>query len=335
MFSCGSSSWWSWNLGFMSGLALCIQVFSGVGLALGYQDVSAHFHIEDAERHIGIWSWRRAHSTGATIYFLAMINHIARSILSSSLASSTSWSGIVIYFLSLVVALLGYSLTEGNMAQWGMTVVTSAFLSLPAGEFILPVIVGDYGISSLILPRVYALHFLLGLISPIAVMWHSIEVHSNESSTELGTRIGPSGKDFASGGGTKDLLVTALTTILLLKGFDDTSILWRLIEDMNANDWPQQNKTPEPIGPEWYVLPYFASLKLTNIYAIMAALVIIIGAYLLQGAPWTFLGIILGWSCFILGKLALTAHESLEEVYVISFILLWTSWTCWSYRRES
>nr|BAR94687.1 cytochrome b [Kudoa septempunctata] len=337
MFSCGSSSWWTWNLGFMSGLALSIQVVSGVGLALGYEDVSANVRIEYAERHGDYWSWRRAHSVGATIYFIAMYSHMARSILSSSLASSSSWSGCVLYFLSLTVALLGYSLTEGNMARWALTVVSSVVLSLPAGESVYPVLVGNYGISSAILPRIYAVHFLLGLLSPVVVVWHALEVHHNESSTDLSTRCGPSGKDFISGGGVKDSLVTVFTAFLMLEGFDETSWIWSIIEDINANDWPQENKTPEPIGPEWYVLTLFAGLKLASVASILATVAITTWAYIRprEGSPWRMLALWITISCFLLGKIALKAHESLEEASLTAFLLILASWSILAELRES
>lgn len=250
---------------------------------------------------------------------------MARSIFCSSLSSPSSVSGSLLYFLSVGVALLGYSLAEGNMARWALTVVASVVLSLPSGETLFPVVVGDYSITNKILPRIYTLHFLMGLICPLFVMWHAVEVHHSDFSTDLTTASGKSGKEFLCGGMVKDSLMTGLFGLSFMQGFNETSYLWGLIEDVNANDWPQESKTPEPIGPEWYVLPLFAGLKMTSIYGLLFIMVSTILAYLKRKTGSTLqvtYSLSIASLC-LLGLLALEAHESLTETYMIAFILIW------------
>lgn len=316
-----------WNLGFTCGLALFGQVTTGLILAMRYENACAHIQLEHLERHTGAWSFRRAHSVGTTLYFISLYLHIARSIISTTLPSTATRSGGLIFIISIGVALLGYSLTEGNMARWALTVVASVVLSLPAGAQLYPIIIGDYGISSLIIPRIYSIHFLCGIICLVLVYWHTSSVHSNEGSTDLNVRNCPTGKDFVTGGLVKDAIMISVFCWSILAGYCDQSWLWGIIDDVNANDWPHNSKTPEPIGPEWYVLSMFSGLKLTTIENLIGTIVVIILAIALPrvGYAWQKL-IILITSCFIvLGYLALEAHESLEEPKVTAFMLLWTT----------
>nr|BAR94709.1 cytochrome b [Kudoa iwatai] len=320
LFSCNNSLLWTWNLGFLCGITLTIQIITGIALSMKYETTTAFQNINTQEKYSNLWIPRRIHSIGTTTYFIGLYLHMIRSHIHQNMKNSSGWSGIIIFILSLGIALLGYSLSNGNMAFWALTVMTSLFTNLPEGDFILSIITGNYEINNTILPRILTVHFLLGITLPIMVYWHTSEVHKNESNTDLGTRGILAGKDFINTGIQKDLLFIPIIGYFIIWGFQEESKLHKLIEDNNTNDWIQKNKTPEPIGPEWYVLPFFIGLKTTNLIGLITGIIFILLNMNKNIKRWN---IITYWLCFFtLGDLALEAHESLLEPKVILFTVM-------------
>lgn len=321
MFSCNNSLIWLWNLGFSCGISLIVQIVTGILLSLRYETKEANIVIENIERYSNGWTWRRIHSIGCTIYFISIYMHIWRSIISCN-AKYSSWiTGVFLYFFSLITALVGYSLSKGNMGQWALTVVASVLINLPKGEEIFKIIIGDFGISDKILPRIYSIHFLLGLLLPIIVIVHINEVHKKEFSSDLLIRNNLYSKEFISSGIIKDLIMLITILTLINQGMNENSLLWNIIEDVNANEWPLKDKTPEPIGPEWYVLHLFSGLKTVKFENLIISIIIIL-ITLNKKTYKKIFKIFIIIICIILAILALNAHISIEESKIISYILL-------------
>lgn len=105
-----------------------------------------------------------------------------------------------------MVALLGYTLANGNMALWAMTVVSSLLTSIPNGVVAFHLLLGDFVVSAVVLPRAYTIHFSLGLALILAILAHLSAVHSAESTTDLKIRAAVSNLEFLGSALFKDIL---------------------------------------------------------------------------------------------------------------------------------
>jgi len=106
-------------------------------------------------------------------FFLAVYIHIFRSLYYGSYKSPREviWIiGMIIYFLMMMTAFMGYVLPWGQMSFWAATVITNLFSAVPfIGESITNWLWGGFAVDSPTLTRFYALHYLfpfliLGLV---------------------------------------------------------------------------------------------------------------------------------------------------------------------------
>jgi quinol-cytochrome oxidoreductase complex cytochrome b subunit len=102
------------------GFILVIQLLSGILLATrfsGHSDISFDsvvFLFQDS--NFG-WLLRLIHSTGASFFFLFIYLHIGRNIYYGSYVYGELWNiGVLIYFLLIGTAFLGYVLPWGQIS---------------------------------------------------------------------------------------------------------------------------------------------------------------------------------------------------------------------------
>merc|ERR1712222_114486 len=96
-----------WNLGFLLGVAIILQIITGIFLALHYaSDLnSAYFSFFFLIREVLYgWCLRYFHSSGASFVFLFLF--------------------LLLFFL-MAIAFMGYVLPFGQMSFWGATVITN------------------------------------------------------------------------------------------------------------------------------------------------------------------------------------------------------------------
>ena len=119
------------------------------------------------------WLIRYFHANGSSMFFLAVYIHIFRSLYYGSYKSPREviWIlGMIIYFLMMMTAFMGYVLPWGQMSFWAATVITNLFSAVPfIGESITNWLWGGFAVDSPTLTRFYALHYLfpfliLGLV---------------------------------------------------------------------------------------------------------------------------------------------------------------------------
>merc|ERR1739848_889312 len=121
-----------WNLGFLLGDAIMLQIVTGIFLALHYTSdlnsayCSVFFLIREV--YYG-WCLRYFHSSGASFAFLFLFLHLARAIFYGSYFynPNTWFSGIVLLLFLMAIAFMGYVLPFGQMSFWGATVITNLF----------------------------------------------------------------------------------------------------------------------------------------------------------------------------------------------------------------
>merc|ERR1712188_366878 len=109
-----------WNVGFLLGIAIMLQIVTGIFLALHYtSDLnSAYFSIFFLIREIYYgWCLRYFHSSGASVVFRFVFLHLARGMFYASyLYNPNTWfSGVIILLFLMGIAFMGYVLPFGQM----------------------------------------------------------------------------------------------------------------------------------------------------------------------------------------------------------------------------
>ena len=108
-----------WNLGFLLGITIILQIITGILLGLHYTSdlnsaySSLFFFIR--EIYSG-WCLRYLHSSGATFVFLFLFLHLVRAISYGSYFyyQKTWFSGILLFLLLMATAFMGYVLPFGH-----------------------------------------------------------------------------------------------------------------------------------------------------------------------------------------------------------------------------
>lgn len=256
-----------WSFGSIAGIALLVQILSGLFLAMNYDPNihNAFNSVEHIMRDVRYgWLIRYIHAVGASMFFVAVYAHIARGLYYGSYKSPREilwWAGIVIFLLMMATAFMGYVLPWGQMSFWGATVITNLFSAIPlVGEKIVIWLWGGYSVDNPTLNRFFALHFILPFIIVAVVMIHLVALHTAGSNN-------PSGVEVKN---KKDIIpFHPYFTIKDLVGFCAFFIVFGyfLFFYPNALGHPDNYipanplVTPAHIVPEWYFLPFYAILR--------------------------------------------------------------------------
>jgi ubiquinol-cytochrome c reductase cytochrome b subunit len=117
-----------WNFGVLSGLALMIQIVTGIIMAMHYYASQSSWSPLVSVEHImrdvnGGWLMRYAHhANGASFFFIVVYLHIFRGLYYSSYKAPREmvWLlGLIIFLLMMATAFMGYVLPWGQMSYWG------------------------------------------------------------------------------------------------------------------------------------------------------------------------------------------------------------------------
>jgi quinol-cytochrome oxidoreductase complex cytochrome b subunit len=256
-----------WNFGSLAGIALVLQILTGVVLAMHYTPNAelAFKSVEHIMRDVNYgWLLRYAHANGASMFFAVVYIHLFRGLYYGSYKTPREllWMlGVVILLVMMATAFMGYVLPWGQMSYWAATVITNLFSAIPlVGEGVVTWLWGGFTVGNPTLQRFYSLHYLLPFIIVAVVMLHLVALHEHGSNNPLGIdRKSP--KDslpFHPYYTIKDLFglgVFLIVSALLV--FYWPNLLVEPINYVPAN----QFQTPPHIVPEWYFLPYYAILR--------------------------------------------------------------------------
>ncbi len=255
-------SYW-WNFGRLLGLCLIIQIISGLFLALHYNNDEnlAFVRVVDIIRNINNgWLLRLFHMNGARFFFICLFCHIGRNLFYESFYKTKTWlRGIIIFFLTIITAFIGYVLPWGQISFWGVTVITNLFSAFPViGTPLTQWLWGGFSVEGPTLRRFFSFHFLLPFIILILVIGHLILLHEAGSANPLGVD-----RSFTK------ILFHPFFTLKDFLGF--LVLLFLFIIVIRFNPWifsdaenfiPANSiDTPHKIVPEWYFLFAYAILR--------------------------------------------------------------------------
>ena len=168
-----------WGIGSMLGLALVIQIVTGVFLAMHYvPDTSLAFlSVEHVMRDtVNGWILRYAHANGAGCFFIIVYIHIARGLYYGSYRKPRVmlWTvGVFILLVMMGTAFIGYVLPWGQMSFWGATVITNFLSAIPyIGTVLVELVWGGFSVDKATLNRFFSLHYLLPFILAALVGLH-------------------------------------------------------------------------------------------------------------------------------------------------------------------
>jgi len=271
-----------WNFGSLLGLCLITQIVRGIFLAIHYScDMTLAFErVRHICRDVNIgWLLRIIHANGASFFFICVYLHVARGVYYGSFNFKNTWLiGVVILFLLMGTAFLGYVLPWGQMSFWGATVITNLASAVPlVGQELVFWLWGGFSVRNATLTRFFTLHFLLPFILAALSAVHLLFLHETGSSNPLGLDSNFDKSPFHPYFSVKDLF--GFFVFFLILGCLCLQAPWDLGDPENfipANPIV----TPVHIQPEWYFLFAYAILrsiprKLGGVLALVISILIV------------------------------------------------------------
>nr|YP_009700585.1 cytochrome b [Xenopus kobeli]QEQ13656.1 cytochrome b [Xenopus kobeli] len=274
------SSWW--NFGSLLGVCLIAQIVTGLFLAMHYTaDTSMAFSsVAHICRDVNYgWLIRNLHANGASFFFICIYLHIGRGLYYGSFLFKETWNiGVILLFLVMATAFVGYVLPWGQMSFWGATVITNLLSAIPyIGNVLVQWIWGGFSVDNPTLTRFFAFHFLLPFVIAGVSILHLLFLHETGSTNPTGLNSDPDKVPFHPYFSYKDLLgfLIMLTALTLLAMFSPN-----LLGDPDNFTPANPLVTPPHIKPEWYFLFAYAILrsipnKLGGVLALVLSILIL------------------------------------------------------------
>jgi ubiquinol-cytochrome c reductase cytochrome b subunit len=282
-----------WNFGVLAGIALVIQIITGVALAMHYNSNAdtAFNSVEHIMRDVNSgWFLRYLHANGASFFFVVTYIHIFRGLYYGSYKAPREmvWLlGLVIFLLMMATAFMGYVLPWGQMSFWAAKVITGLFGAIPLiGEPIQHWLLGGYAPDQPTLTRFFSLHYLLPFVIAGVIILHIWALHIPGSSNPTGVDVKtpqdtvPFHPYYTAKDGYFALVAI---TLLMAVVFFAPNYLGHPVNYVPANPL----STPSHITPEWYFWPFYAILraftvdflfipaKLTGVAAMFASILLL------------------------------------------------------------
>lgn len=274
------SRWW--NFGSLLGLCLIIQTLTGLFLAIHYtaDTILAFNSVNHICRDVNNgWLLRTLHANRASFFFFCIYFHIGRGIYYGSYKFFYTWIiGVILFFLTIGTAFIGYVLPWGQISFWGATVITNLLSAIPyIGINLVQWLWGGFAVDNATLTRFFSFHFLFPFIIIAFTIIHLLFLHQTGSNNPLGINRNIDKIPFHPYFSFKDIfgfiIILILLTILTLLA---PYILGDPDNFIPANPLV----TPPHIQPEWYFLFAYAILrsipnKLGGVIALVSSIAIL------------------------------------------------------------
>nr|BAT32845.1 cytochrome b [Hynobius tokyoensis]BAT32846.1 cytochrome b [Hynobius tokyoensis]BAT32847.1 cytochrome b [Hynobius tokyoensis] len=271
-----------WNFGSLLGICLITQIITGLFLAMHYTaDTSSAFSsVAHICRDVNYgWLMRNIHANGASFFFICIYLHIGRGLYYGSYMYKETWNiGVILLFLVMATAFVGYVLPWGQMSFWGATVITNLLSAIPyIGDSLVQWIWGGFSVDKATLTRFFAFHFLFPFLIAGASIIHLLFLHESGSNNPTGIYSNMDKVPFHPYFSYKDALgfLIMLTALLML-----SLLTPNLLGDPDNFTPANPLVTPPHIQPEWYFLFAYAILrsipnKLGGVLALLTSIIIL------------------------------------------------------------
>nr|BBB21639.1 cytochrome b [Hynobius tsuensis] len=271
-----------WNFGSLLGICLIAQIITGLFLAMHYTaDTSSAFSsVAHICRDVNYgWLMRNIHANGASFFFICIYMHIGRGLYYGSYLYKETWNiGVILLFLVMATAFVGYVLPWGQMSFWGATVITNLLSAIPyMGDSLVQWIWGGFSVDKATLTRFFAFHFLFPFLIAGASIIHLLFLHETGSNNPTGIMSNMDKVPFHPYFSYKDALgfLIMLTMLFILSLLSPN-----LLGDPDNFTPANPLVTPPHIQPEWYFLFAYAILrsipnKLGGVLALLASIMIL------------------------------------------------------------
>nr|AWL21433.1 cytochrome b [Spathoderma clenchi] len=302
------STWW--NMGSMLGVCLVAQIVTGLFLMMHYNsDISGAYesivHITDNVG--GGWWMRSIHANGASVFFMLIYAHMARAMYYGLYTAWKVWlSGLLLYWLAMITAFVGYILPWGQMSYWAATVITSLLTNIPyLGTDIAQWVWGGYAVGGATLSRFSVLHYIFPLILIPIIAFHIGYLHVKGSGNPLGVSSVSDKITFHPYYSAKDLVgfIAMFVLISFISMYLPTFLL-----DVENSIRANEVVTPTHIQPEWYF---------SYVYTILRSFPTTVSGILMMVASLLIL-------CFVplfhASKMQSTSHYPLGQILFWVFI---------------
>jgi quinol-cytochrome oxidoreductase complex cytochrome b subunit len=256
-----------WTFGGILAFCLITQIVTGIILAMHFDPsgAGAFISVDHIMRDVNYgWLIRYIHTSGASMFFVAVYIHIFRGIYYGSYKAPREllWLiGATIYLVMMATAFFGYVLPWGQMSFWGAKVITSLFGAIPViGPSLATWLWGGFTVDAPTLNRFYSLHYLLPFVIAGLVALHiwALHVPGNNNPTGVNVKSQSDTVPFHPYYTVKDGFAVSVFMIMfaIFVFFMPTALL------SPDNSIPANPiATPAHIIPEWYLLPYYAILR--------------------------------------------------------------------------
>lgn len=255
------SRWW--NFGSLLGLCLILQIATGIFLSIHYtaDTIIAFNSVNHICRDVNYgWILRTLHANGASFFFICIYLHVGRGIYYGSYKYLYTWTvGVVLFFLTIGTAFIGYVLPWGQISFWGATVITNLLSAIPyIGTDLVQWLWGGFAVDNATLTRFFSFHFLFPFIITAFTIIHLLFLHQTGSNNPLGINRNSDKIPFHPYFSYKDIF--GFVIILIFLTFL-TLIAPYILGDPDNFIPANPLVTPPHIQPEWYFLFAYAILR--------------------------------------------------------------------------
>nr|UGN61665.1 cytochrome b [Cryptocercus zagunaoensis]UGN61704.1 cytochrome b [Cryptocercus zagunaoensis] len=322
------STWW--NFGSLLGVCLTMQIMTGLFLSMHYcpNIDNAFSSIVHICRDVNYgWMMRTTHANGASLFFMCIYLHIGRGLYYGSYKFKYTWTvGVIILFLTMGAAFMGYILPWGQMSFWGATVITNLLSAMPyLGTDMVQWVWGGFAVDNATLNRFFTFHFLMPFIITAMAMIHLLFLHQTGSNNPMGLNSNVDKIPFHPYFTIKDIVgFLIMFMILSTLSLKEPYILGDPDNFTPANPLV----TPIHIQPEWYFLFAYAILrsipnKLGGVIAlIMSIMILVIMPFMkskFQGMQFYPMNQVLFWTMVnMIVLLTWIGARPVEEPYVLT-----------------
>lgn len=213
-------------------------------------------------------------------FFICIYLHVGRGIYYGSYKFTPTWLiGVIILFLVIGTAFIGYVLPWGQISFWGATVITNLLSAIPyLGIDLVQWLWGGFAVDNATLTRFFTFHFILPFIVLAITIIHLLFLHQTGSNNPIGLNSNIDKIPFHPYFTFKDIVGFIVIIFILI-----SLVLIRpnLLGDPDNFIPANPLVTPAHIQPEWYFLFAYAILrsipnKLGGVIALVLSIAILI-----------------------------------------------------------